>query len=232
MPQPRGTTPANWAIAQQASLEARRVERDKRRKDVENLLAMGFNQRQIADQMHLDVATVRRYVAEINESLQLEAVPDLATRIRRSVEQRQHVIREAWMLYHKLSPEKQNKVTALQTVLSAQDAIDRLEGTASPDATNAAAMAELYRVLMHVARETGGQQMVAAILKRLQLVTGGSSRGVVLGAIDAPQQEEVAETVEGSIEDEDDEGGDDLTEEADEGGTDDDAAGAAGGHDA
>lgn len=170
----------------EAANQARKEKGAENRQKVAQLLAMGYKPNEISRMMNLGYWTVRGYIEDIDAMLQLDALPSLDMRIRRSVAQREMVIQQAWALFHRLPDAAMNKSATLGLVLQARDGIDKLEGTNAPDHVNAAAAAEMFRVFMDTAAEVGGVDMQTQVMQKLAAKLGRSQVGIVAGALEAP----------------------------------------------
>lgn len=204
---------AKTSMIEQA-LAATRTEADKRRDLVERYKAMGYANRKIASILGVTEGQIRRDWIAIQTTYLAERLPTLHERIQLSVATRRLVQQEAWsvILDPRLDAKSQSRIGAMQTVLVAQDTIDRLEGTINPESLHAAAVAEFVDTVLEVVSAVGGPEMHAEVLAGLGRKVGGTTIGVLLGAPDSP-------SVPGSVVASDAEGTDDgmLDEDGEEG---------------
>src|SRR5258707_5075851 len=169
-------------------------ETDKRRHEVARMLSWGVSTREMARTLKVSEAQIRRDLDVIQQELRADAILTLGDRIRSSVGKRKMVQFESMALFHRLGDNyARDKVAALTTYLTAQDAIDRLEGTSAPDAQHAAAIAEAFDVMMYTLLEVGGQEMQRQFLEGLQRRNRAGTSALLLGARDADAEQLVEE---------------------------------------
>jgi hypothetical protein len=166
--------------------EARADKVAERRKKVAQMLALGFQKSEIAQQLSISYMTLTRDIQELDKLTQLDAIASLGTRIMRSTTVRRSVQKRAWGVHDRTQDQHVNKVASLGVILQAQDGIDKLEGTSAPDHLNAAATAEMFKVMMETVGEVGGQALQAQVMTRLAQRLRGSSASIVAGALESP----------------------------------------------
>src|SRR5258706_4290925 len=183
------------------------TEADERRRKVAQLLNWGVSTREMARTIGVSQAQIRRDLTEIRAQLQADALVGLGDRIRLSISKRKMVQLESMNLFHRLPDTyARDKVAALSAYLTAQDAIDKLEGTSAPDAQHAAAIAEAFEVMMASLERVGGQAQVQAFLEDLQRSHRAGTSGLLLGARDAVADFEELDDYDAATVDEDDGG--------------------------
>lgn len=146
---------------------------------------MGFTGMQIARELNVSVREVRRYLAEADALLAMEALPALASRIRRSVSVFQMVEQAAWAIVHdrNLPNNSMARTAALNQITMARQAIDRLQGTDAPESKTTAALAQFNELFMEeLAAES--PEFAGRLMARLAARVGNTSLAPLLGAPD------------------------------------------------
>ena len=107
-----------------------------RRQQVGALWLRGESTVAIATQLDTPERTIRRDLAAVRAELERASLVSLEAKRARSVSSLRALQAEAWRLYGRLEDTSSNKVGALNSIISAEASIARLEGTATGDHIN------------------------------------------------------------------------------------------------
>ena len=140
---------------------------------------------EIARQLHISAEQVRLDITTIRAQIAADRIASLHDRITGSVAKLLHVQQEAWQSYFALNKEgnakDKDKAALLNIVLEAEDRINKLEGTDAPERVHAAAIAEVWQIMMDAAAAAGGASFQQYLLSVVQSRMGGSMSGQALG---------------------------------------------------
>lgn len=129
---------------------------EERQAQVMDLWLRGVSQEVIARALGVTQHTIQDDLETIRRELRDEREGDLGEKVAYTIALRKRIQTEAWAHLSRLPDTSVNASGLASVILTAQDAIDRLEGVSAPEWVHAAAVTELLDTAMAAAGEMGG----------------------------------------------------------------------------
>jgi DNA-binding CsgD family transcriptional regulator len=150
---------------------------EQRRSSVAQLWLRGLSLRQIAKAVGTDHMTVSRDIRAVRADLVAQHRQEFESARARSIAHLREVQASAWQLHVRLTDDRTNKVASLQTIVSAEMLIAKLEGTLGPDNVNVSAVQ--VRVANDALERAAADPEVAVMARQLltRVAGGGAAAG-------------------------------------------------------